>query len=111
VLFCFVGVTFCRCDKCGGKGKISRSVCTKCRGSKVQTGEQLLTIFIEKGMPDGHEIISTSDADENPGIMIISYLFLFFCLFVTSDADENPGINFLCLYLLYFRLYLIILCK
>jgi DnaJ-related protein SCJ1 len=55
------------CDKCGGKGKVSKSVCSKCRGSKVQQGEQLLTIFIEKGMPEGYEIRSASDADENPG--------------------------------------------
>lgn len=55
------------CDKCGGKGKVSRSVCSKCKGTKVHTGEQVLTIFIEKGMPDGHEIRSQSDADENPG--------------------------------------------
>jgi len=55
------------CDKCGGKGKVSKSVCSKCKGTKVQAGEQLLTIFIEKGMPDGYEIKSTSDCDENPG--------------------------------------------
>src|SRR5688572_28784328 len=46
------------CDKCGGKGKVSKSVCSKCRGTKVQQGEQLLTLFIEKGMPEGYEIKS-----------------------------------------------------
>jgi len=55
------------CNECGGKGKVSKSICSKCKGTKVQTGEQLLTVFIEKGMPDGHEIISNSDADEIPG--------------------------------------------
>jgi hypothetical protein len=30
------------CDKCGGKGKVSRSVCSKCKGSKVHIGEQVL---------------------------------------------------------------------
>jgi DnaJ-related protein SCJ1 len=55
------------CDKCGGKGKVSKSVCSKCRGTKVQQGEQLLTIFIEKGMPEGHQIVSPSDSDEIPG--------------------------------------------
>jgi len=56
-----------QCDACGGKGKTSRTVCSKCRGSKIEIGEQLITLFIEKGMPDGHEIVSPSDADENPG--------------------------------------------
>jgi len=54
------------CDHCHGKGKIMNSVCTHCHGTKVQKGEQLLMIFIEKGMPNGHEIVSPSDSDENP---------------------------------------------
>jgi len=55
------------CDECGGKGKISKSVCTHCHGTKVDSGEQLITLFLEKGMADGHEIISPSDSDEVPG--------------------------------------------
>jgi len=56
-----------QCDVCGGKGKISKTVCSKCKGTKVEQGEQMLTVYIEKGMPEGHEIVSGSDADENPG--------------------------------------------
>jgi len=54
------------CDHCNGKGKIMNSVCSHCHGTKVQKGEQLLMVFIEKGMPNGHEIISPSESDENP---------------------------------------------
>jgi len=55
------------CDRCGGKGKIVTSSCSHCHGSKVDTAEQLITLFIEKGMPDGFEIVSDSDSDEKPG--------------------------------------------
>jgi len=55
------------CDRCGGKGRIVTSTCTHCHGTKVETAEQMITIDIEKGMPEGHEIISYSDADEKPG--------------------------------------------
>jgi len=55
------------CDRCGGKGKIVSSVCSHCSGSKIDVAEQLITIYIEQGMPDGYEIISESDADEKPG--------------------------------------------
>eukprot|EP01126_Amoeba_proteus_P048062 TRINITY_DN5538_c0_g1_i2.p1 TRINITY_DN5538_c0_g1~~TRINITY_DN5538_c0_g1_i2.p1 ORF type:complete len:243 (+),score=48.49 TRINITY_DN5538_c0_g1_i2:631-1359(+) len=54
------------CDHCGGKGKVVKSTCSHCHGTKVEKGEQMITIFVEKGMPEGHEIISHSDADENP---------------------------------------------
>eukprot|EP01127_Copromyxa_protea_P002229 TRINITY_DN12122_c0_g1_i1.p1 TRINITY_DN12122_c0_g1~~TRINITY_DN12122_c0_g1_i1.p1 ORF type:complete len:371 (-),score=90.59 TRINITY_DN12122_c0_g1_i1:62-1105(-) len=54
------------CDHCGGKGKIVNSQCHVCHGSKVEKGEQFVMVFIEKGMPDGHEIVSPSDGDQNP---------------------------------------------
>jgi len=55
------------CDRCGGKGRIVTSTCSHCSGSKVDTAEQLISLFIERGMPDGHEIVSESDGDEKPG--------------------------------------------
>jgi len=54
------------CDRCGGKGKIMKSICTHCHGTKVEIGDQLVMLFVEKGMPDGYEIVSPSDADQNP---------------------------------------------
>jgi DnaJ-related protein SCJ1 len=55
------------CDRCSGKGKIVTSTCSHCHGSKVETAEQMITLEIEKGMPDGYEIISHDDGDERPG--------------------------------------------
>jgi len=55
------------CDRCGGKGRIVTSTCTHCSGSKVDTAEQLISLFIERGMPDGYEIVSENDGDEKPG--------------------------------------------
>jgi len=55
------------CDRCGGKGRIVTSQCSKCHGSKVALGDQYLTVFVEKGMPDGHQIVSPNDGDERPG--------------------------------------------
>jgi len=55
------------CDKCGGKGRVVTSQCSKCKGTKIATGEQYLSVFIEKGMPDGHQIVSANDGDERPG--------------------------------------------
>jgi len=54
------------CDRCEGKGKIVKSHCTHCHGSKVEKGEQLLMVFVERGMVDGYEIVLPSDGDENP---------------------------------------------
>lgn len=55
------------CDKCNGKGKIVTSVCHHCHGTKVDVEEQIVTVIVEKGMPDGFEIVSESDGDERPG--------------------------------------------
>jgi len=54
------------CDKCGGKGKIIKATCGHCHGTKVNIGEQFVVVIVEKGMPDGYEIVSPSDADQNP---------------------------------------------
>lgn len=51
----FVG----RCNKCGGKGKIIKHKCKRCSGKKVLRGESELDLYIEKGMPEGYEIVRT----------------------------------------------------
>jgi DnaJ-class molecular chaperone len=45
------------CDKCGGKGKIVKGTCPVCKGHKVESGEDTITVIVEKGMRDGHEIV------------------------------------------------------
>lgn len=68
------------CDRCGGKGKVVTSTCSKCKGTKVATGEQYINIFIEKGMPDGHQIVSEGDGDERPGEQPGDVIFKIFTL-------------------------------
>jgi DnaJ-class molecular chaperone len=56
----------CRCDKCGGKGKIVKSTCPDCKGSKVSVGEETFTIIVEKGMAENQPIVFENEADEFP---------------------------------------------
>jgi DnaJ-related protein SCJ1 len=65
----FVTQTQTTCDKCGGKGKIAKSVCTACSGSKVATGEDKFTVVVERGMVENHPITFEQDADENPDVI------------------------------------------
>eukprot|EP01116_Phalansterium_solitarium_P009013 TRINITY_DN23003_c0_g1_i1.p1 TRINITY_DN23003_c0_g1~~TRINITY_DN23003_c0_g1_i1.p1 ORF type:complete len:372 (+),score=141.99 TRINITY_DN23003_c0_g1_i1:129-1244(+) len=62
----FVTQTQRTCDKCNGKGRIAKSQCPFCKGSKVADGEETLTVIVERGMPDGHEIVFEQEADERP---------------------------------------------
>jgi len=62
----FVTQTQTTCDACGGKGKKVTSKCDYCGGAKISRGDQIITIVVERGMPDGYEIKSEEDADESP---------------------------------------------
>lgn len=57
-----------QCDACGGKGKVASSTCPHCHGTKVETGEETLTISVERGMPDGHEIVFPRAGDVQPNM-------------------------------------------
>jgi DnaJ-related protein SCJ1 len=56
------------CDKCNGKGKIVKSQCPVCKGSKVGMEDDSFTVYVERGMPNGHQIRFEQEADENPDI-------------------------------------------
>lgn len=62
----FITQTQKTCDKCGGKGKVVKSTCPFCQGSKVSVDEDSFTIFVERGMPDGHAIVFEQHNDEAP---------------------------------------------
>jgi len=55
-----------QCDVCGGKGKVVSSTCHHCHGSKVEPVEELLNVWIEKGMADGSVITFPQHSDERP---------------------------------------------
>lgn len=54
------------CSECGGKGKTIAHKCDKCHGSKVQSGSQTVQVEVERGAPDGHEVVFENQADESP---------------------------------------------
>lgn len=54
------------CDHCGGKGKTFTHKCPHCGGTKVEEGEERMVVFIEKGMPDGYQIVMEGEGDESP---------------------------------------------
>jgi DnaJ-class molecular chaperone len=50
-------IIYYRCPKCGGKGKVTAKVCHECKGDKIVKGLEELSVYIEKGMNNGHEIV------------------------------------------------------
>jgi DnaJ-related protein SCJ1 len=62
----FITQTQTTCDKCGGKGKIVKGTCPACKGAKVESGEDTITVIVEKGMRDGHEITFQGESWEHP---------------------------------------------
>lgn len=54
------------CRQCGGKGQIMTSKCPHCGGRKVERGEDNFFVLVEKGMPEGHEILFEGEGDERP---------------------------------------------
>ena len=54
------------CNACDGKGKIAKSKCPHCGGTKVEIGEEEMFIIIEKGMPDQHRLVFEAEADQSP---------------------------------------------
>ncbi|KAI9140858.1 hypothetical protein BKA69DRAFT_489552 [Paraphysoderma sedebokerense] len=54
------------CDVCGGKGKVVKSKCPVCSGSKVQRGSSQISINIDPGMVDGQKIVFEREGDQSP---------------------------------------------
>lgn len=46
------------CDVCHGKKKIVSSTCDVCSGRKVVFADLEFDVMVEKGMPDGYEVVS-----------------------------------------------------
>jgi len=54
------------CDACGGKGKIPKDTCPVCGGKKLIMEEKALNAVIERGMPDGHELVFERASEQSP---------------------------------------------
>lgn len=54
------------CDKCGGRGRTIKHVCPVCKGHKVVESTSELNLHIDRGMPEGAEVLFEGEADESP---------------------------------------------
>lgn len=54
------------CDVCGGKGQIHKHKCEHCKGKKLVDETKALEAVIERGMPDGHEIVFERMSEQSP---------------------------------------------
>jgi len=54
------------CEVCGGKGKMAKTVCPICSGAKLQMEEKALDAVVERGMPDGFEIVFERASEQQP---------------------------------------------
>jgi DnaJ-related protein SCJ1 len=64
----FVTQTQQTCNVCGGRGKTVTSTCHRCGGKKVEVGEDILTIHIERGMRAGQKIKFPMTGDQAPDV-------------------------------------------
>jgi len=62
----FITQTQRTCDRCNGKGRIVKTTCPFCKGSKVSVDDEYFTVMVERGMPDGHPIVFEQESDEAP---------------------------------------------
>jgi len=54
------------CDRCGGRGHTHAANCPHCAGRKVVPNTKKLLVDIEKGMPDGKEIVFERESEQSP---------------------------------------------
>jgi DnaJ-related protein SCJ1 len=54
------------CNECEGRGKIIKKKCPHCHGQKVLDHTATYTLDVERGMPEGHEVVFEGEADESP---------------------------------------------
>lgn len=53
------------CPQCSGKGKVIARPCKHCNGEKVIDHTGHYTLEVEKGMPEGHEVVFEGEGDQS----------------------------------------------
>jgi len=71
----FVQQSQTTCDRCGGTGHLIRSTCPHCKGRKVEKGDSILELTIEKGMDNGHTLVFREEGDQSPDIQPGNLIF------------------------------------
>eukprot|EP01029_Cantina_marsupialis_P028546 TRINITY_DN776407_c0_g1_i1.p1 TRINITY_DN776407_c0_g1~~TRINITY_DN776407_c0_g1_i1.p1 ORF type:complete len:354 (-),score=126.12 TRINITY_DN776407_c0_g1_i1:152-1213(-) len=64
------------CEHCSGKGQIYKHKCPHCHGKKKMLEDKVLEADIEKGMPDGHQIVFERQSEQSPGITPGDVIFI-----------------------------------
>lgn len=54
------------CDKCGGRGKTIKHKCSACKGERIVNSKVDLTLDIDRGLPEGSELVFEGESDETP---------------------------------------------
>ncbi|GAA6009049.1 hypothetical protein JCM10207_004077 [Rhodosporidiobolus poonsookiae] len=54
------------CDRCGGRGKAIKHHCSVCKGHRIVDTQSELNLHVDRGLPEGAEIVFEGEADENP---------------------------------------------
>lgn len=54
------------CDVCGGRGRKIKHVCTACKGHRIVEVTSELILHIDRGLPEGAEVLFEGEADESP---------------------------------------------
>lgn len=61
-----IGLTRFSAHSCGGRGKSIKHVCSACRGHRIVEQQSELNLHVDRGMPEGAEIVFEGEADESP---------------------------------------------
>lgn len=56
------------CDACGGRGRKIKHVCSECKGHRIVQTTSELILHIDRGMPEGAEVLFEGEADESPDL-------------------------------------------
>ena len=54
------------CDECSGRGKTTKHYCPICKGNRIIDSMIELNLQVDRGLPEGAEVIFEGDADESP---------------------------------------------
>ncbi|BGP37907.1 DnaJ-related protein scj1 [Rhodotorula kratochvilovae] len=57
------------CDRCGGRGKSIKHLCSACKGHRIVDTTSELNLHVDRGMPEGAEVVFEGEADENPDLV------------------------------------------
>ncbi|GAA5911022.1 uncharacterized protein JCM6883_000679 [Sporobolomyces salmoneus] len=54
------------CDRCQGRGRTIKHFCSSCKGHGILDSQSDLVLHLDRGLPEGSEIVFEGEADESP---------------------------------------------